>query len=132
MGAWSNGPFDNDDAADFMMELEAAPSWDMVRLAFDDVRANSEYVELAEGARAYAGAALITVATGKSDISAQDYYMTLDAMGSPPDDLIPMARTILKRLTTGDSELRELYLDSGNYNEWIGIVASVDQALKTE
>ena len=58
MGAWSSGPFDNDDAADLMIELEDAPSWDVVRETFADVLVNPDYVELSDGARAYAAAAL--------------------------------------------------------------------------
>lgn len=131
MGAWSSGPFDNDDAADLMIELEDTPSWDTVREAFADVLVNPDYVELADGARAYAAAALLTIATGKSDVSAQDYHMTLDAMGPPPADLTDLARAALKRVATGDSEIRELYLDSGRYADWTKTVAAIENALET-
>ncbi|ESQ93557.1 hypothetical protein ABAC460_00375 [Asticcacaulis sp. AC460] len=129
MGAWSHGPFDNDDAVDFMMELENAPSWETVRAIFDAVLAHDTYIELPEGARAYAAAALVTVATGKSDVSAQDIYMTIDAMGPPPDGLVAVAKKALRQITRGDSEIRELYLDSGSYTEWLDTVAAVDAAL---
>jgi len=129
MGAWGAGPFDNDDASDFMMELESAPSWDIARQAFHDVMSHNDYVELPEGARAYAAAALLTVAHGKSDISAQDYHMTLDAMGPPPRDLTLLAKMALRRLSTGDSEIRELYLDSGSYKTWLDLVHATDEAL---
>ena len=129
MSAWSSGPFDNDDAVDLMIELEEAPSWDTVREAFADVLVNPDYVELPDGARAYAAAALLTVAIGKSDVSAQDYHMTLDAMGPPPEDLGDLAKAALKRISTGDSEIRELYLDSGNYALWTQTVAAIESAL---
>ena len=129
MSAWGPGPFDNDDAADLMMELEDVPSWESVRFVFNEVLANEEYVELAEGERAYAAAALLTVATGRSDISAQDYLMILEAMGPPPTDLTDLARAALKRISTGDSEIRELYLDSGSYNAWLGLLRATDEAL---
>lgn len=129
MGVWSSGPFDNDDASDFMMELEAEPSWDVLRDVFKDVFAHEDYVELAEGARAYAAAALVTVAIGKSDVSAQDYYMIVGDMGAMPEDLPALARSAVKRISTGDSEIRELYLDSGSYSEWAGIIAAIEKAL---
>ena len=129
MGAWGAGPFDNDDAADLMMELEDVPSWDSIRFVFGEVLANEDYVELPEGARAWAAAALLTVAIGKSQISAQDYLATIEAMGPPPHDLIEMAHTALKRLSTGDSEIRELYLDSGNYTAWLDLIAATEEAL---
>jgi len=131
MGAWSAGPFDNDDAADFLMELEDAPSWQTVRRVFDEVLSHADYVELSEGARVCAAAALITIATGKSDVSAQDIHMTLDAMGPLPDGLAFAARQALRRVSTGDSEIRELYLDTGNYAGWTETVAAIDQALGT-
>ena len=129
MGAWSSGPFDNDDAVDLMIELEEAPSWDTVREAFADVLVNPDYVELPDGARAYAAAALLTVAIGKSDVSAQDYHMVLEAMGAPPADLGDLAKAALKRISTGDSEIRELYLDSGNYALWTQTIAALESAL---
>ena len=129
MSAWSSGPFDNDDAVDLMIELEDTPSWDVVRAVFAEVLANPDYVELPQGARAYAAAALLTVAIGKSDVSAQDYHMTLDAMGAPPADLADLAKAALKRISTGDSEIRELYLDSGSYAAWTQIVAAIERAL---
>jgi len=129
MSAWASGPFDNDDAVDLMIELEDTPSWDVVRAVFAEVLANPDYVELPQGARAYAAAALLTVAIGKSDVSAQDYHMTLDVMGKPPADLGDLAKAALKRISTGDSEIRELYLDSGNYAAWTQIVVAIASAL---
>ena len=131
MGAWSAGPFDNDDAADFMIELEGAPSWQMVTEAFDAVLSQPGYVELTDGARVCAAAALITIATGKSDVSAQDYHMTLDAMGPVPLGLALKARQALRQISTGNSEIRELYLDSGSYANWTETIAAIDQALGT-
>ncbi len=129
MGAWGAGPFDNDDAADLIMELESTPSWEVVRQVFHDVMAHNDFVELSQGARAYAAAALLTVAHGKSDVSAQDYHMILDAMGQPPRDLTLLAKMALRRVSTGDSEIRELYLDSGSYKTWLDLIQATDEAL---
>jgi hypothetical protein len=129
MSAWGAGPFDNDDAADLMMELEDEPSWESVRFVFGEVLTDVDYIELAEGARVYAAAALLTVATGKSEISAQDYLMILEAMGPPPPDLIGLAKAAIKRISTGDSEIRELYLDTGSYKTWIDLITATDEAL---
>jgi hypothetical protein len=129
VAAWGAGPFDNDDAADLMMELEDEPSWESIRFVFGEVLAAEEFIELPEGARAYAAAALLTVAIGTSEISAQDYLMILEAMGPPPPDLKGLAKTVLKRISTGDSEIRELYLDSGNYKTWLELIAATDEAL---
>lgn len=129
MGTWSNGPFDNDDAAELMMELESAPSWDTLRGVFDDVLAAGDYLEAPDGARAVAAAALITVATGKGEISAQDIHMIIEDMGPLPQDMAEKARQALKRVITGDSEIRELYLDSGGYVEWLETVTAIETML---
>ena len=129
MGTWSTSPFDNDDAADFLLELETDPSWAVVRSAFMDVLDNEDYVELPDGARACAAAALITVATGKCDVSAQDVYMMLEEMGPVPDGLADLGKQAMKRVRTGDSEIRELYLDSGGYVEWLETVQAIEASL---
>jgi len=129
MGTWSTSPFDNDDAADFLMELEADPSWAVVKSVFMDVLDNEDYVELPDGARACAAAALITVATGKCEVSAQDVYMMLEEMGAVPDGLSDLAKAAMKRVRTGDSEIRELYLDSGGYVEWLETVQAIEASL---
>lgn len=129
MGAWNIGPFDNDDAADFLMDLEADPSWQTVRDVFTAVLAGDDYLQLPEGAKACAAAALLTVATGRSEISAQDIHMVLADMGPPPADLGALARAAVKRLSTGASEIRELYLDTGSYGAWRETVIAIEKAL---
>ena len=131
MGAWSAGPFDNDDAVDFMIELEDTPSWQTVSETFDTVLSQPGYVELTDGARVCAAAALITIATGKSEVSAQNYHMTLDSMGPVPPGLALKARQAVRQVSTGNSEIRELYLDSGSYAEWFETVTAIDVALGT-
>jgi hypothetical protein len=56
--------------------------------------------------------------------------MTLEAMGQMPEDIPARARLALRRLTRGDSEIRELFLDSGSYQSWLEMVSAVDAALE--
>ncbi|MGA9657961.1 MAG: DUF4259 domain-containing protein [Asticcacaulis sp.] len=129
MNVWGAGPFDNDAAADLMMELEDVPSWESIRFVFNEVLAAEDYVEVTEGARAYAAAALLTVAQGHSEVSAQDFLMVLGYMGEPDGDLTELALAALKRISTGDSEIRELYLDNGSYKAWIDYIRVTEKAL---
>ncbi|ESQ79785.1 DUF4259 domain-containing protein [Asticcacaulis sp. YBE204] len=128
MTAWGNGPFDNDDAADFMIDLEETPAWEAVRKAFTQALETTDYLGLTEGARVYAAAAFLSVALGKSEISAQDYHMIIDDLGAVPDDLAALARKALTRICAADSEIDELYQGAA-YDEWIATVRYIDKAL---
>lgn len=65
MGTWGRGPFENDAAADFVVELKQsdAPELD-VACALDDVRTapRGEYLDLDEGQRCVAACALVAFA----------------------------------------------------------------------
>ena len=50
-------------------------------------------------------------------------------MGPAPRDLTLLAKMALRRISTGDSEIRELYLDSGSYKTWLDLVQATDEAL---
>lgn len=128
MTAWGNGPFDNDDAADFMIDLEEGPSWDRVRGVFTEALQTTDYLGLTEGARVYAAAAFLSVALGKSEISAQDYHMIIDDLGPVPDDLSALAVKALTRICAADSEIDELYQEA-NYDEWIATVRHIAAVL---
>jgi hypothetical protein len=69
MGAWGNGPFDNDDAADFLGELGAVGDADAVSVVLGDalkaVINNDDYIEAPEMSRAIAAAAVVALFTGE-------------------------------------------------------------------
>lgn len=128
MTTWGNGPFDNDDAADFMIDLEEAPSWEALRKAFTEALETTDYLGLAQGARVYAAAAFLSVALGKSEISAQDYHMIIDDLGAAPEDMSALARKALTRICAADSEIDDRYQGTA-YDEWIKTVRYIDKAL---
>ena len=62
MGEWGVGPFDNDDAADWIDKLEEAPAISTVRRALDI--ATMRYVEVREASVAVAAAQIVAAALG--------------------------------------------------------------------
>ena len=59
MGTWGTGPFDNDDAGDWVYELEEATDLGLVREPLRTALDTDDYLELAEGNNAIAAAAIV-------------------------------------------------------------------------
>ena len=75
MGAWDNGPFDNDEAADFIEDLAEAPDWRTVVRILEHVTRAAGYLEAPEGEMAVAAAAIVA-ACGSLRRSATTYWRT--------------------------------------------------------
>ncbi|MDT3399519.1 DUF4259 domain-containing protein [Streptomyces sp. B1866] len=131
MGTWDIGPFDNDEAADFAGTLDRAPVRERARLLRDALRAAAEeagYLEGPDGARAVAAAAL--VAAARTGGGADSAYGPREPLPPLPDDLAALAARALDRVLAEDSELRELWEDSGDAAPWAGGVTRVRDALR--
>lgn len=124
MGAWGTAPFDNDDAGDWVFELED-DGVSAVRTALD-LPAEST---ADRDAAAVAAAAVVALAQGvdvESSAEVDDWLAAAD----PPtlDDvraLAPAATAVLRRILDG-SELAELHDETGG-EEWRErLVAMVD------
>ncbi|MBD5654748.1 MAG: DUF4259 domain-containing protein [Candidatus Eremiobacteraeota bacterium] len=65
MGAWEAGPFDNDDAADFVADFDDAPSVASIEASLEKIASApaDDYIEAPDCSRAVAAAALITLTT---------------------------------------------------------------------
>ncbi len=67
MGAWAEGPFDNDDAADFVGDLAEVTDADSIASALDealDLPPDGEYVESPDMSTAIAAAAIVAIGCG--------------------------------------------------------------------
>ena len=65
MGAWGIGHFDNDEAGDWVWELEEAKSLAPVASAFDEVDASLDYLDAGIGCIALAAAETVAAVIGK-------------------------------------------------------------------
>ena len=64
MGAWGSGPFDNDDAADWLAELEDR-GIEAIAAAFDAIPSDvAQYVEIPECSAAVAAAEVLAIMRG--------------------------------------------------------------------
>ena len=131
MGAWGTGHFENDDAGDWVWELEDARSLEPVAAAIAAVEAATDYLEAPDATIALAAAETIAAAIGKPAPDLPDAVAAVVAvLPHPPDpDLIARARAAVERIAS-DSELRELWEETEDFAEWQSRISDLIQRLK--
>jgi hypothetical protein len=117
MGAWGEGPFDNDDAGDWAYDFEGADQSEGLRLLTEALDVGDDYLEAPEGAVAVAAATVVTWLRDPSSIPdsayGEDAAAWVRASGvSPSDELRSAARRALDRVRSDDSELAELWAEA--------------------
>jgi Domain of unknown function (DUF4259) len=132
MGAWGAGPFENDDAVDFLGELSDLPADDLagrleVALAFPA----EGYLELPEASAAIAAAGLIAVARGGAFYGHNEEVMELAQTGAVHDSarLRDLALTALARVTGESSEWQELWSESESSADADAMIADLRSTL---
>lgn len=132
MGAWSHEPFGNDDAADWVYELENAQDDAVLAKVFESAIENKdEYLEADDASVIVAAVEVIAKLLGKGTqedaYTAQidEWVNTVNIEPSP--ELLEKARTALDLVLSDDSELNELWGETEYYGDWR---ANID-ALKT-
>ena len=113
MGAWGAGPFDNDDAMDFVGDLSDVPAEDYVSLLQAAVTPSDGYLESPDGSIAVAAAALIAAQRGYVISSPTVAELVQTRPFTPDDDMRASAVAALDRVAGEDSELTELWAEAG-------------------
>ncbi len=72
MGAWGNGSFENDDAADFLTEVTEGEDFAPVREIFATVVNSTEYLEAPDASQAIAAAEIVAASCGRPTSAAQE------------------------------------------------------------
>lgn len=128
MGAWGVGPFENDDALDFLDELSELPAEKLTsRLEAALDLQDEDYLELPEASAAIAAAGLIAVAGGAAFDDLDEDVVELVRTGALQDNarLRALALTALTRVTGESSEWQELWSES----EGDAVIADLRSAL---
>jgi Domain of unknown function (DUF4259) len=119
MGAWGSGPFENDDAGDWVYDLEGADDFALVRDALDV--AGSRYLDAGEGAAAVAAAVVVAAAFDPTGVDGVPEAVTawLDdhARHVDPGDR-RLATAALDRVVGERSELAELWDEAPDGPAW--------------
>jgi hypothetical protein len=122
MGTWAEGPFDNDDAADWSLEFEHADELSGLRLIEDALNeaagtGASGYLQCDAGARAVAAAALVAHIAGQPTPEspynevALRWATRVSAHARP--SLAGLAAQAVTRVTGPGSELAGLWDEAG-------------------
>ncbi|MFC1996754.1 DUF4259 domain-containing protein [Chloroflexota bacterium] len=138
MGAWGIENFENDDALDWVIELESAKDLSIINAAFDAVIKNSrEYVDAWESSIALAAAEVCAALNGQPDEKLPEEVVTwveaqrrndLIQQSIETGDVLKKAKQAVS-IVLADSELRELWEETDEFNLWKGVVADLQTRL---
>ena len=123
MGTWSVEPFGNDDAADWASELEDSNDLSPIQEAVDAVLAlGDEYLEAPEATTAVAAIDVLARVAGNFG-ERTAYTEAVDSWVeglelTPNPELIDKALRAIDRILAENSELRDLWEDSDDFEAW--------------
>ena len=135
MGTWSHESFGNDTANDWAYELEDATDFSVIEAALQvALDEGDEYLDADLAMEAIAAVEVIAKRLGKgtqSDVYTEKVDQWLETISEQPsDDLLSLAKRVLERIVADDSELKELWLESDEYELWLGNIQQLIDALK--
>jgi hypothetical protein len=130
MGADGVGNFDNDDAMDWVSELERAKSSSFIAETLRVVtERGDEYLDANEASRALAAAEVVAAlnhaASPRLPVEVKQ-WVSRHQVGSP--SLIQLALKAIQRIETG-SELSELWDESERADEWYEVLENLEARL---
>lgn len=135
MGAWSHEPFGNDDALDWVYQLEDVKDESVLARVFNRAIENQDdYLEADDGFVIVAAAEVVAKLLGKG--TQQDGYTEqVDAWVKsvdfqPSADLLAKAQTALDLVLGEESELNELWAEAEDRDNWRSSVEALKLILK--
>lgn len=129
MGGWGTGSFENEDAQDFLGELDS--------LAIDELKQKLAYAADHEGYLeapecGVAVAAAEVVATGKGappvTVPQQITEWVSKIEGTPSREMSDLARRAVERVRT-NSELKDLWQEAEGLNDWSAGLRNLEERL---
>jgi hypothetical protein len=119
MGAWSHEPFGNDDAGDWIYELEDSTDFSVIeRTLAAVVTQAADYLEAPECTSALAAAEIVAALIGHPVATLPESAAAWVRGKAKPDDaLIAQAKSAVTAIL-GASELQELWEESDHYAKW--------------
>lgn len=130
MGAWAADVFGNDDACDWAFGLENANDLSLVESTLDTVLSHgTEYVEAPEASEALAAIEAIARLQGNwgernAYTEPVDVWVEKTKL-QPSAALAKKAHLVIERILAENSELKELWQESDEYEAWQGFVVEL-------
>ncbi|HET7602086.1 MAG TPA: DUF4259 domain-containing protein [Gemmatimonadales bacterium] len=119
MGAWGVGPFENDDAGDWVWQLEEAEDLALVQGALEAAAHADGSLESPTSSEALAAAEVVAALAGHPAPDLPDEVQSWVSAHPDPvsPDLRALALAAVARVAS-DSELQELWAESEEGGEW--------------
>ena len=131
MGTWGVGVFKNDDALDWLHELEETESLEAIQQAVDAVNATAGYLEAFKCCAALAAAEIVAALKGRPGKVYPDnaqQWISRHAP-SPGEGLVESCAKATERIQS-DSELKTLWEETDEYASWQAVVRDLTDRLK--
>lgn len=132
MGAWNVGPFDNDDALDWLSELDDADDLEPVRRAFEAL--GDDYLDAPTGAIALAAAEVVAAASGnrRPELPEQlEAWLASSSVNTSAADR-DAAVAAVERVVGDQSELQELWALSDSNAQWEEEISGLRDRLRAD
>ncbi|MBX9901944.1 MAG: DUF4259 domain-containing protein [Burkholderiaceae bacterium] len=130
MGAWAIDALGNDDACDWVYGLDDCTDLSLVEDALNKVLAEGdEYLESPDACEALAAIEVIARLQGNWG-EKNSYSESMDAWVEktelvPSKELTEKAHRVIARILADDSELKELWQESEEFDEWTSSVKNL-------
>jgi Domain of unknown function (DUF4259) len=142
MGAWETGNFGNDDAMDFVGDITETNGKDLILSAIQAIINNTDYIESSDCCTALAAIEFIAAAKGNAcddfPEEAEEWLSKNKLMpftkggfmgiGAKEVDVITLSSKAIEKIKT-ESELKELWEESGEFEEWLEILEGLKQRI---
>jgi hypothetical protein len=132
-GAWGYGSFENDDALDFLDELNSHSGSEFIMTVVRAVDPNAKYLEAPQCSQAIAAAEIVAAARGHASKSlpAEAKKWVQQAKPTVTPHLLGAARAAVDTCRNSEpSELRSLWLESKQSAAWLADTASLRARLE--
>ncbi|MGC4017387.1 MAG: DUF4259 domain-containing protein [Luteolibacter sp.] len=131
MGAWGTGCFENDDAMDWIWDLDDAEDTTLLKDIFSGCIESKDYLESTDGSIVIAAAGVVAALNDQPDDELPDGVTAyVEKIGSEPSaDLLALAAKAVKKVA-GDSELKELWEEEDNLDGWLKAIGSLQKRLQ--
>lgn len=133
-GAWDTGPFDNDDALDWVWELSESNDLSVIESTLRNAADESAYLEAPTASMAIAAAEVVAALRGnpRSELPVDVAEWVQAHPIAVDDDLLQVARKALERINNLESsELAQLWAESGEPMDiWLADLDALLQRLK--
>lgn len=131
MGAWGTGSFENDDALDWIFELENAKGFQFLADTFEIVLDQKEGLPEAPDCTVAICAAEVTAGLlgNPSDDLPEEVMEWMEGQPDPSSALLRLATNALNVIMKR-SELKELWKETDDYDEWRELVLDVRDRLE--